>query len=102
MIVPGEGFLFPSSRAQGLSGGGGGGGRLNEIDTCICHRHAKSDIAIGPSQSTKLTTQLLKCVELFQLQRQRSYGSKRTIKKCYVLSVVQLVRPRLMPVLTSR
>ena len=25
--------------------GGGGGGRLDEIDTCICHRHVKSDIA---------------------------------------------------------
>ena len=51
MIIPGERFLLPSSRVQGLlgcwggGGGGGGEGRLNEIDTCICHRHVKSDIA---------------------------------------------------------
>ena len=46
MIVSGEGFLLPSSRAQGLLGkrGGGGGGEvwLDEIDTCIsqliCHQ----------------------------------------------------------------
>ena len=45
MIVPREGFLLPSSRAQGLSGGGGGGGEgLDEIDTCMSHRHIKSDI----------------------------------------------------------
>ena len=43
MIVPGEGFLHPSSRAKGLSGGGGGG--LDEIDICISHRHLRSDIA---------------------------------------------------------
>ena len=30
MIVPGEGFLVPSSRAQGFFGGGGGRG-LDEI-----------------------------------------------------------------------
>ena len=43
MIVPaaGEWFLLPSSLAQGLSGEGGG---LEEIDTCISHRHVKSDI----------------------------------------------------------
>ena len=46
MIIPGERFLLPSSRAQGLLGSWrGGGGRLDEIDTCICHRHVKSDIA---------------------------------------------------------
>ena len=28
-----------------LGGGGGGGGRLDETDTCICHRQVKSDIA---------------------------------------------------------
>ena len=35
MIVPGEGFLLLSSRAQGLSEKGGGGGWLDQIDTCI-------------------------------------------------------------------
>ena len=50
MIIPGERFLLPSSRAQGLlgcwmGGGGEGEGRLDEIDTCICHRQVKSDIA---------------------------------------------------------
>ena len=44
MIVPGEGFLLPSSSAQGFSGGGGGGEGLDEIDTCMSHRHIKSDI----------------------------------------------------------
>ena len=53
-----------------------GGGRLDEIDTCVCRRYVKSDIARS-RQSTKLTTPVLKCEELFQLQRQRSYGSKR-------------------------
>ena len=42
MIIPGERFLLPSSRAQGLLGGGG---RLDEIDTCVCHRYVKFDIA---------------------------------------------------------
>ena len=41
MIIPGERFLLPSSRAQGLLGCSEGG-RLDEIDTCIS---CKSDIA---------------------------------------------------------
>ena len=41
MIVPGEGFLLPSSRAQGFVG------VLDEIDTCISHRHVKSDMPHG-------------------------------------------------------
>ena len=70
MIVPGEGFLLPSSRAQGFVRGGG----LDEFDTCISHCHVKSDMA-RPKSVDQVTHASLKCVELFQLQS--SYGSKR-------------------------
>ena len=53
---------------RGLSGGGGG---LDEIDTCISHRHGKSDMAAVD----QVIHASLKCVEFFQLQS--SYGSKR-------------------------
>ena len=52
-FVPGEGFLLPSSRAQGFVGGRG----LDEIDTCMSRRHVKSDMA-RPRQSTKLSMQV--------------------------------------------
>ena len=71
MIVPGEGFLLPSSRAQGFVPGGGG---VDEIDTCISHRHVKSDMA-RPKSVDQVIQASLKCVESFQLQS--SYGSKR-------------------------
>ena len=71
MIVPREGFLLPSSRAQGFVREGGGGG---EIDTCISHRHVKSDMA-RPTSVDQVMRSSLKCVEFFQLQS--SYGSKR-------------------------
>ena len=68
---------MPSSGFVGLSGGGGGGGggRLDETDTCICHRQVKSDIA-RPTSGDQVNHASL-CVELFQLQMQSSYGSKR-------------------------
>ena len=75
MIVSEEGFLLPSSRAQGLFGGGRGG-RLDEIDTYICHRHVKSDIA-KPTSVDQVIHASLKMCRFFQLQRQSSYGSKR-------------------------
>ena len=67
MIVPGEGFLLPSSRAQGFVG------ELDEIDTCINHRFVKSDMA-RPTSVDQVIHASLKCVEFFQLQS--SYGSK--------------------------
>ena len=47
MVFPGEEYLLPSSRVPGVCPGGGGGGvgELDEIDTCISHRHGKSDMA---------------------------------------------------------
>ena len=59
MIVPGEGFLFPSSCAQGFVREGGGG--LDEIDTCISHRYVKSDMA-RPTSVDQVIHTSLKCV----------------------------------------
>ena len=42
MIIPGERFLLPFKSCPGFVAGGG---RLDEIDTCVCHRYVKSDIA---------------------------------------------------------
>ena len=61
--------------------GGGGGGGLDEIDTCISHRHVKSDIA-RPTSVDQVIHASLKCAAFFQLQR--------WIKT--ILSFVQLVR----------
>ena len=79
MIVPGEGFLLPSSRAQGLWGGGG----VDEIGTCICHRHVKSDIA-RPRSVDQVIHASLKMCRIFPITKQL------WIKP--ILSVVQLVR----------
>ena len=57
MIVPGEGFLLPSSRAQDLSEGG-----LHEIDTCISHRHVKSDIVRPTSVDQIIHASLKMCI----------------------------------------
>ena len=62
MIVPGEGFLLPSSRAQGLSGGEG----LDEIDTCISHRYLKSDIdVVRPTSVDQVIHASLKMCRIF-------------------------------------
>ena len=71
MIVPGEGLLLPSSR---VSGGGGGGGGLDENDTCMSHRHGKSDMA-RPTSVDQVIHASLNCAKFFQLQS--SYRSKR-------------------------
>ena len=64
MIVPREGSLLPSSRAQGLSGGGGG---LDETDTCISHRQVKSDIfRITKQLSIKTILSVVQLVRLCQ------------------------------------
>ena len=78
MIVPGEGFLLPSSRAQGLSGAG-----VDEIDTCICHRHVKSDIA-RPTSVDQVIHASLKMCRIFSITKQLWIKT--------ILSVVQLVR----------
>ena len=67
----------PFKSCRGLLGCWGRGGRLDEIDTCICHRQVKSDMA-RPTSVDQVNHASL-CVELFQLQSQRqsSYGSKR-------------------------
>ena len=69
---PGRRVFVPFKSCPGFVGGGGGG--LDEIDICISHSQVKSDM-LGPRQSTKLSMQVLKCVEFFELQS--SYGSKR-------------------------
>ena len=63
MIVPREGLLLPSSLAKGLSGegAGGGGGRYYEIDTCISHRHVKSDIVRSTSVDQGIHVSLKLC-----------------------------------------
>ena len=81
MIVPGEGFLLPSSRAQVLSGGEGG--MVDEIDTCICHRHVKFDIA-KPTSVYQVIHSSLKMCRIFSITRELWIKT--------ILSVVQLVR----------
>ena len=81
MIVPGEGFLLPSSRAQGLSWGGG----LDEIDTYICHRHVKSDIA-RPTSVDQVIHASLKMCRIFSVTKAKQLWIKT------ILSVVQLIR----------
>ena len=81
MIVPGEGFLLPSSRAQGLSGGREG--CVDETDTCICHRHVKSDIA-RPTSVDQVIHASLKMCRIFSITKQLWIKT--------ILSVVQLVR----------
>ena len=71
MIVPGEGFLLPSSHVAGVCPGRGG---MDEIDNCMSHRHGKSDMARSTSVDQVIHTSL-KCVDFFQLQS--SNGSKR-------------------------
>ena len=63
MIVLGEGFLLPSSRAQGLSGG------LHKIDTCISHRHEKSDI-VRPTSVDQIIHASLKMCIIFLITKQ--------------------------------
>ena len=84
MIVPGEGFLLSSSRTQGLSEGGRGEG-FDEIDTCISHRHVKSDMARHMSVDQVIHASLKMC-STFQLQRSKQLWIKT------ILSVVRLVR----------
>ena len=73
VIFLGEGFLLPSSCVPGVCPGGRGGG-LDEIDTCISHRHGKSDMA-RPTSVDQVIHASLKCAEFFKLQS--SYGSKQ-------------------------
>ena len=82
MIVPGEGLLLSSSRAQGLSRGGGG---LDEIDTYICHRHVKSDIA-RPTSVDQVIHASLKMCGIFSITNAKQLWIKT------ILSVVQLIR----------
>ena len=79
MIVWGEEFLLPSSRAQGLSGG------LNEIDSCICHRHVKSDIA-RPTSVDQVNHASHKMCRTFSITKAKQLWIET------ILSVVQLVR----------
>ena len=67
---PGRGVFAPSKSCPGFVRRGG----LDEIDTCISHRHVKSDMA-RPTSVDQVIHASLKCVAFFQLQS--SYGSKR-------------------------
>ena len=74
MIIPGERFLLPSSRAQGLFGGGGGG-KLDEIDTCVCHRYVKSDIA-RPTSVDQVNHASLKMCRTFSITKAKQLWIK--------------------------
>ena len=80
MFVPGEGFLLLSSRAQGFVGERE---VLDEIDTCMSHRHVKSDMS-RPTSVDQVIHASLKCLKFFQITKQ--LWIKTT------LSVLQLVR----------
>ena len=64
MIVSREEFLLPSSRVPRACPRRGG---VDEIDTCMSHRHGKSDMA-WPTSVEQVTHTSLKCEEFFQLQ----------------------------------
>ena len=80
MIVPGEGFLLPSSRVQGLSGGGGG---LDEIDTCISHRHVKSDMA-RPTSVDQVIHASLKMCSIFSITKVKAAMDQNDFKCCAI------------------
>ena len=70
-VCPGRRFCSLQVVPRGLSGGRGG---LDEIDTCMSHRHVRSDMA-GPTSFEQVIHASLKCLKFFQLQS--GYGSKR-------------------------
>ena len=82
MIIPGEMFLLPSSRAQCLLGGGGEGegGKLDEIDTCICHRHVKSDIA-RPMSVDQVNHASLQMCRTFSITKEKHSHRKTTFRR---------------------
>ena len=61
----------------------GGGGGLDEINTCISHRHVKSDIA-KPTSVDQVIHASLKMCRIFLITKQLWIKT--------ILSVVQLVR----------
>ena len=61
----------------------GGGGWVDEIDTCISHRHVKSDMARPTSVDQVIHASLKMC---------RSFSVTKQLWIKMILSVVQLVR----------
>ena len=68
---PGRRVFAPFKSCTGVCPGGGG---LDETDTCVSHRHVKSDMA-RPTSVDQVIHASLKCAELFQLQS--NYESKQ-------------------------
>ena len=59
---PGRRAFAPFKSCPGVCPGGGGW--VDEIDTCISHRHVKSDMA-RPKSVDQVIHASLKCVEFF-------------------------------------
>ena len=55
--------------------GVGGEGRLDEIDTCICHRHVKSDIA-RPTSVDQVNHASLKMSRTFSITKAKQLWIK--------------------------
>ena len=103
-IIPGERFLLPSSRAQGFLGGGGGGG-FDEIDTYVCHRYVKSDIARSTSVD-QVNHSSLKMCRTFSITKAKqlnlwiktilsvtiSWNRSRRIKQCFLVLKMQYTK----------
>ena len=71
---PGRKVFAPFKSCPGFVGAGGG--RLDEIDTCVCHRYVKSDIARSTSVD-QVNHASLKMCRTFSITKASSYGSKR-------------------------
>ena len=55
--------------------GGGGGGKLDEIDTCVCHRYVKSDIA-RPTSVDQVNHASLKMCRTFPITKAKQLWIK--------------------------
>ena len=79
---PGRRVFAPFKSCPGFVAGGGGEG-LDEIDTCISHRHVKSNIA-RPTSVDQVIHASLKMCRIFLITKHLWIKT--------ILSVVQLVR----------
>ena len=74
MIVPGGGFLLPSSRVPGFVPGGV---VMNEIDTCIIHSDSQYLTAFifswGPYESVRILFGLINAPATIQMNRETCY-----------------------------
>ena len=75
---PGRRVCVPFKSCPGFVGGGGGG--LNEIDTCICHRHVRSDIA-RPTSVDQVNHASLKMCRTFSITKAKQPWIKTNNKQ---------------------